>query len=233
MIAKQNHLQLVVKFVLNRYYLDCAEMRRLEVSARATAERMVHLGRIAQGDGFVFGLTPAQWTALRYFASANRLSRTPSAFAEFHGTTRGTATQTTKILVAQGYLVRTRSDTDGRSTRLDLTDKARAILTDDPFEALVRAVDALPSGARDELADALERMLGQVARECCKRPFGTCTSCEHLEREGCFRDGVSLYRCGWIGQPVAQADLQQLCINFAPGRNSAMKCTFTQGEQNE
>ena len=54
------------------------------MSERATAELIVHLGRIAQGDGFVAGLTPAQWTALRYFASANRFSRTPSAFAEFH-----------------------------------------------------------------------------------------------------------------------------------------------------
>ena len=29
------------------------------MSERATAELIVHLGRIAQGDGFVAGLTPA------------------------------------------------------------------------------------------------------------------------------------------------------------------------------
>ena len=54
------------------------------MSERATAELFILLGRIAQGDGFVAGLTPAQWTAERYFAAANRFSRTPSAFAEFH-----------------------------------------------------------------------------------------------------------------------------------------------------
>ena len=97
------------------------------MSERAVAELIVHLGRITHGNGFVVGLTPLQWTALRYFARANRFSPTPSAFAEFHGTTRGTASQTTKSLVAQGYLVRTRSEADGRSARLDLTDKARAI----------------------------------------------------------------------------------------------------------
>ena len=201
------------------------------MSERATAELIVHLGRIAQGDGFVAGLTPAQWTALRYFASANRFSRTPSAFAEFHGTTRGTASQTTKSLVAQCYLVRTRSEADGRSARLDLTDKARAILTDDPFEALVRAAGALPASARGHVADALERMLGHVARERCKRPFGTCASCEHLEGDGCCRDGKPPYRCGCVGEPLAEAELQQLCINFAPGRNSAMKRTFAEGGQ--
>jgi hypothetical protein len=58
-----------------------------------------------------------------------------------------------------------RSEADGRSARLDLTDKARAILAHDPFEALVRAADALPPGVRGHFANALQRMLGQVARE--------------------------------------------------------------------
>ena len=196
------------------------------MSAHAVAELIIHLGRIAHGDGFVGGLTPAQWTALRYFASANRFSRTPSAFAEFHGTTRGTASQTTENLVAQGYLLRTQSEADGRSTRLDLTDRAWAILADDPFDVLVRAADTLPPGARGQLANALERMLGHVARERCKRPFGSCTSCKHLEGDGCSRDEKPPYRCGCVGEPLAEAELQQLCINFAPGRGSAMKLTF-------
>jgi len=192
------------------------------------AELIVHLGHIAQGDGFVSGLTPAQWTALRYFARANRFSRTPSAFAEFHGTTRGTASQTTKSLVAQGYLVRTRSQADGRSARLDLTDKARTILADDPFEALVRAARALPSSARGFLAKALERMLGHVARERYKRPFGMCTSCAHLQGAGSCREGKPPYQCGFVDEALAEAELEELCINFEPGRNSAMKRTYAE-----
>jgi DNA-binding MarR family transcriptional regulator len=203
-------------------------MRRPEMSERAIAELIVHLGRVAHGDGFVAGLTPAQWTALRYFARANRFSRTPSAFAEFHGTTRGTASQTTKSLVAQGYLARTRSEADGRSARLDLTNKARAILAEDPFGALVQAAGAVPPSARGHLANALERMLGHVARERSKRPFGSCTSCEHLEGDGCCREGEPRYQCGIVGAPLTEAELQQLCINFAPGRNSAMKRTFAE-----
>lgn len=201
------------------------------MSERAVAELIAHLGRIAHGDGFVAGLTPAQWSALRYFAWANRFSRTPSAFAEFHGTTRGTASQTIKSLVAQGYLVRTRSEADGRGARLDLTDEARAILANDPFEALVEAAGALSPGACGQVANGLERMLGHVARERCKRPFGSCTSCEHLEGDGCCRDGKPPYRCGCVGEPLAEAELQQLCIKFAPGKHSAMKRTFAEGGQ--
>jgi DNA-binding MarR family transcriptional regulator len=201
------------------------------MTERAVAELIAHLTRIAYGDGFVGGLTPAQWTALRYLACANRFSRTPSAFAEFHGTTRGTASQTTKSLVAQGYLVRTRSEADGRSAHLDLTDKGRAILADDPFQTLVQAAGALSPGDRDHLANALERMLGHVARERGKRPFGNCTTCEHLEGDGCCRDGKPPYECGYVGEALTEAELQQLCINFTPGRHSAMKRTFAEGGQ--
>ena len=133
------------------------------MDSRVIAELVLHLGRIASGEGLVKGLTSAQWTVLRYFARANRFSRMPSAFAAFHGTTRGTASQTIKNLETQGYLTRMRSEGDGRSARLDLTDKARAILVNDLFEALVRAADALPPGVRGHFANALQRILGQVA----------------------------------------------------------------------
>jgi DNA-binding MarR family transcriptional regulator len=196
------------------------------MDSRLIAEMVLRLGYIASGDGPMERLTPAQWTALRYFARANRFSRTPSAFAEFRGTTRGTASQTIKSLVAQGYLKQTRSEADRRSTRLDLTDNARVIL-DNPLEALVRAADALPPGVRGHFANALQRMLGQVARERGNPPFGTCVSCEHLEGDGCCREGQAPYRCGFVSEPLLVAELDELCIHFVPGKPTAMKDAVT------
>ena len=188
------------------------------MDSRIIAELILHLGRIASREALVEGLTPAQWAALRYFARANRFSRTPSAFAAFHGTTRGTASQTIKSLETKGYLTRMRSDADGRSARLDLANKARAILSNDPFEALVRAAGALPQGVRDHFANALQRMLGQVARETGKPSFGTCASCEHLEGDGCCREGRAPYACGFASEPLLLKELDDLCINFVPGK---------------
>jgi DNA-binding MarR family transcriptional regulator len=190
----------------------------LEMDSRVIAELILHLGRIASREALVEGLTPAQWAVLRYFARANRFSRTPSAFAAFHGTTRGTASQTIKSLETQGYLTRMRSEADGRSARLDLIDKARAILAHDPFEALVRAADALPPGARGHFVNGLQRMLGQVARERRKPPFGTCASCEHLESDGCSQEGQAHYACGFMSEPLLLNELDDLCINFVPGK---------------
>jgi len=197
------------------------------MNSRAIAELVLHLGRIASGEGLVEGLTAAQWAALRYFAQANRFSRTPSAFAAFHGTTRGTVSQTIKSLEMQGYLARMRSEVDRRSVRLVLTDKAKAILANDVFESLVRAADALPPGVQGQFASALQRMLGQVAQERGKPPFGTCTSCQHLESDGCSREGQTPYACGFTSEPLLVEELDGVCINFVPGKPITVKGVVT------
>ncbi len=202
-------------------------IKELKMDSRAIAELILHLGRIASGEGLVEGLTPVQWTALRYFARANRFSRTPSAFAAFHGTTRGTASQTIKNLETQGYLTRLRSEADRRSARLDLTDKARAILLKDLFAALVRAADALPPGVRGHFANALQRMLGQVAWERGKPLFGTCASCKHLAGDGHSREGQAPYACGFASEPLLLEELDGVCINFVPGKPMTVKRSVT------
>jgi DNA-binding MarR family transcriptional regulator len=196
---------------------------------RTVAELIHQLGRLAYGEGFVAGLTAAQWTTLRYFARANRFSRTVSAFADFHATTRGTASQTIKSLVTQGYLSRTRSTNDGRSTRLDVTTKGHRILSDDPFEGLVQAVAAVSPGVRPKLATSLERMLGHLARAQGNRPFGTCPTCKHLISEGSCPQDQPPYMCGLVGEPLAERELAEICVNFEPGRTSAMRRTLNEG----
>ncbi len=191
------------------------------------AELVFHLGRIATGDGLVEGLTTPQWAALRYFDQANRFSRTPSAFAAFHATTRGTASQTIKSLEAQGYLTRMRSENDRRSVRLVLTDKAKGILANDPLESLSRAADSLPPSIQSHFADALQRMLSQVSQERGKPRFGTCTSCQHLEHNGCSRQEQATYACGFTSEPLLREELDGVCINFVHDKPVRMKSPVT------
>jgi DNA-binding MarR family transcriptional regulator len=97
------------------------------------AELLVHLGRLARCETGGARLTPAQWACLRFFARANDSTRTPSGFAGFQATTRGTASQIIKSLEGQGLLVRCRSEHDRRSVRFDLTDSGAAMLDQDPL----------------------------------------------------------------------------------------------------
>ena len=93
----------------------CMAVYFRSMSARETAELLLLVGRLVQAEGYDGELSPAQWMALRFLARANSFSRTPSAFAEFQATTRGTASQAIKALEAGGYLVRQQSEADGRS----------------------------------------------------------------------------------------------------------------------
>jgi DNA-binding MarR family transcriptional regulator len=209
---------MVVNIVFKRY--DIVLIKEIRMNNRAIAELVFHLGRIASGEGLEEKLTPAQWAVLRYFALANRFSRTPSAFAAFHSTTRGTASQTIKSLETQGYLSRVRSENDKRSVQLVLTEKASGILANDPFESLVRAAEVLPQSIRNQFANTLQRMLDHVAQERGKPPFGTCTSCQHLESCDDNKDEQTPYACGFTREPLTVEELNEVCFNFVSGKPS-------------
>ncbi len=162
----------------------------METSPRALAELLAQVGRAAYRVSSDQDRTPAQWMALRYLSRANRFSRTVSAFADYHATTRGTASQTVKRLIEQGYVTRVPSARDGRSVRLDLTKKGRGALLDDPLEALVRSVDSIPGRNRTDMTRRLERVLEHMAASEVAR-----------ERGG-------------------REELERICMNFAPRRPS-------------
>ncbi len=177
-------------------------------SERGVAELALQLGRAAYGDSPADSLTPAQWMALRFFGRANRFSRTVSAFAEFHSTTRGTASQTVKSLVQRGYLTRTRSERDGRSATVELTAKARRKLEEDPFEAVVRAAAELSPAQRSRTAAGLRGILHRLAVDRERAAPGVCTLCGHLATAGAGR-----YRCRLMHEPLTAAELGQLCVH--------------------
>jgi DNA-binding MarR family transcriptional regulator len=187
-----------------------------DVRERAVAELVAQLGRMTYGESFAKRLTPAQWTALRYFSRANRFSRTTSAFAEFHATTRGTASQTIKSLAQKGYLTRKRSKTDGRSVHFNLTHKTKKMLSDDPIEALVDAAGALSKSDYSTVARCLERMLSKLAQQGGKCLFGMCANCKYFQKDDRCQKNESVYICTLMDEPLKEAEIEQLCVSFKP-----------------
>lgn len=175
------------------------------------AALLVHLGRAARpAEGEAEALTAAQWAALRYFAQANPPSRTPSAFARFHATSRGTASQTVKALTARGLLARAATGGDGRSVRLDVTAAGEAALAGDPMRRLSAAIAALPEPLRGALATAAARLACAVDIRRGDAPFGVCPDCASCEATaaGCW--------CSRHGAALGAGDLDRLCADFTP-----------------
>ena len=189
------------------------------MSAREIAELLLLAGRLVQTEGYDGELSPAQWMALRFFARANSFSRTPSAFAEFQATTRGTASQAIKALEAGGYLARQRSRADGRSVTLRLTNKGKKAIARDPFEVLVRAVGSLNAQVQSAMHDALHQVLTTVAASAAHRHFGICEDCGYLggetSRSSTGATG-SAPRCLLFSTSIEPEDARLLCAHFQP-----------------
>lgn len=177
-------------------------------TADEIAELLIHLGRAARAEDQDAQLTPAQWTALRFLSRANTSSRTPSAFASFHATTRGTATQTLKALEAKGLICRGAVQPDGRKVCYDVTTEGRDLLTQDPLRDLTAAVAALPPQLYDAMAEAMPRLVAELARRREMPSFGTCHDCRHFE--GDPQDAF----CACMARMIAAPDTNLLCVNF-------------------
>ena len=188
-------------------------MTDIATDTEEIAELLVYLGRAARGTDAGSALTAAQWTAMRFFARANRLSRTPSAFASFHATTRGTASQIIKSLIQRNYLVRHDAVDDRRSIRLDLTSSGETVMRHDPLHDMTEAIDRLEGTLRTALRRALPALAGELAKIRGTVVFGTCGDCRH------FSGGGKTRYCACVAAEVAPSDLGRLCINFAANQD--------------
>lgn len=173
------------------------------------ADLLVHLARLAQSAANS-PLTAAQWTALRYFARANAFSRTPSAFSEFHATTRGTASQTVKALVDMGLLTRQSHAHDRRSTVMEVTESGRAMLDSDPLGTLRHVLAALPKDEQTSLARAVRKAVTELSAQRGAPTFGTCSDCDH-----CEPGGAQAY-CHCTQTLLAAPDMAAFCVDFRP-----------------
>ncbi|WP_431859161.1 MarR family transcriptional regulator [Azospirillum sp.] len=128
-------------------------------NARATAEVMAQVLRTTASLAFTEGLNPAQWSALRYLAQATPSARSVVAFARYHGTTKGTASQTIAALLKKGLLDRSRSERDRRTVNLELTAAGRLVLEHDPLNELSAAIASLSDAHHQHLAEGLDQVL--------------------------------------------------------------------------
>lgn len=195
----------IARLISIRYQSD---MRALLQNPEHIAELLAHVGRAARSEDGRSDLTAAQWSCLRFLARANVSTRTPSGFAQFQATTRGTASQIIKSLEARGLIARTRSSSDGRSIRLDLTAAGRAVLSRDPLGGLIGVIAALPATDQARFLGTLSHLAAQVAHLRQATAFGTCVDCRHFTP---FDSGGS---CACMAAAISAEQTSQLCGSY-------------------
>lgn len=167
------------------------------------------LARLISNNAQISELKPAQWEVLRYFAEANRFSRTPSAVTLYMGTTKGTISQTLQVLEQKKLVRKTAARNDKRSVTVDVTAAGRRLLKKDPLSELAQSVDSLSAEGRNALDTGVDELVRNLLQTRGGRPFGLCQTCTNFKKN--HPEGQPHY-CALLLEPLSESDSDMRCI---------------------
>ena len=165
------------------------------------------LTRLSAAEEWNGPLNPSQFAALSYLSRANRFSRAPSHVADYLATTRGTASQTLKALSRKELIKETRSDTDKRSIRYDITSEGSDILK--TTSGLSGVIETLDQETSQTLANSLKTLVLAMLQHRGGRSFGVCKTCSHHQKTD-----TGGY-CQLLEVPLSGSDAGQICHEHA------------------
>jgi len=153
-----------------------------------------------------YGMRPVQLEALEFLTQCNRYSDTPQAVAEFLGLTKGTVSQTLKVLEKKGLLSKQGDEADKRLVHLKPTEKGRDLVNKAvPAAALSLGFDHLSNADTLATIDSLRVLLRSMQQANGLKTFAPCHTCRFNQR----RDNS--YFCELTREPLTEIDIQLLC----------------------
>lgn len=170
-------------------------------------ERLCNLLRMeTRAFGLKYGLQPVQVEALKYLTECNRYSDTPQAVGEYLGLTKGTVSQSLKLLEQKGLLAKKPDKHDKRLLHLTPTLKGKNLIKKaTQAKSVEPALAAAQSVTSTDLTQMLQTVLRGLQQANGRKPFGACQSCRFHER------GPQGSICGLTQEPLSLQDSQLLC----------------------
>lgn len=194
----------LVKNVSTRYYLFMADEKK---ESHDLIERLCNLVRAdVRTICNEYGMRPVQLEALGFLTQCNRYSDTPQAVAEYLGLTKGTVSQTLKVLEKKGLLRKYSDAGDKRLVHLKPTASGRRLVKRAvPAPALMLGIEKLSNSEREVTVESLKVLLHSVQQANDLKTFAPCNTCRfNQKREGGFF-------CELTQEPLAAQDIVLLC----------------------
>lgn len=152
------------------------------------------------------GVRPVQFEALNYLAQCNRYSDTPQAVTEYLSLTKGTVSQTIKVLEEKGLVSKRVDNQDKRVVHLKLTARGRQLIDKAvPADSVVAGVHGMTISDQHETAATLKHLLRSIQQANGLKTFAPCHSCRFNQK----RDGR--YFCGLTQETLSDHDVKLLC----------------------
>ena len=153
------------------------------------------------------GLQPVQLEVLHYLSACNRYSNTGKGVAEYLGQTKGTISQSIKVLERKGLIAKQIDQDDKRIIRLVITSNARNLLKETIPASLFRnARKKMKKHAMEQIANSLTSLLTAVQKANGLKSFGICHTCKH---NIILNDGN--YLCGLTKEVLTPKEVQLIC----------------------
>jgi len=171
-------------------------------------ERLSELLRVdLRQVGVKQNLQPVQIEVLHYLSICNRYSDTPMAVTEYLGQTKGTVSQTIKVLENKALLIKQPDKKDKRLTHLKLTSKGRQVLEQCvPSPAFEQTCESFTALKQVAIAEALKQLTDAVMANSPMKSYGICHECRYIKQEAEF--------CQLLNKTLATADLEKICRLF-------------------
>ena len=170
-------------------------------------ERLSNLLRMeVRTFGWKYGLQPVQIEALTYLTRCNRYSDTPQAVTEYLGLTKGTVSQTLKVLEQKGFLKKQPDTHDKRITHLAPTTQGRKLIGQSlPAKSLDSALATTRSIQIGKLEENLRVLLRDMQHINDRKTFAACHTCRFNEHH------ENRYVCGLTQEGLSKREVQLIC----------------------
>ncbi len=146
------------------------------------------------------GMQVVHLEILRYLSVCNHYSNTAQAISEYLGQTKGSISQSLKVLEKDGFIERNPCREDKRVIRVFMTKKGEHSL-ERMCEYLMPNLEAKPNDI-----DLVRSLLQKWQNQNDHQGFGQCQSCR-FNRE--LKNGEFL--CGLTEAPLTKTDIKKIC----------------------
>ncbi|MGH1472625.1 MAG: MarR family winged helix-turn-helix transcriptional regulator [Cellvibrionaceae bacterium] len=158
------------------------------------------------------GLMPVQFEALNYLSNCNRYSDTLMGVTEYLGQTKGTVSQTLKVLEKKGLIEKIPDQADKRVAHMSLTTAGRKLVKGINSSALIKSANGhIDKKDAASLEVSLQVLLKSIQQANGFKTFGQCATCRHN-----IKHSSTETICGLTKEALSSKDVELICREHEP-----------------
>lgn len=159
-----------------------------------------------------YGLQPVQYEALHYLSISNRYSNTAKAITEYLGQTKGTISQSLKVLEKKKLISKQIDTVDKRIIHLHATPEGMALLKQlRPSPILALACQQLEGNEFNKINQVLTSFLNRLQSANQFKTFGQCHSCAYN-----IKVDEQQFLCGLTKESLSTSETDLICREHLP-----------------